>query len=94
MAAQTCAARRSTLGSRTHGCPDVMLKTDVTIDRHPQLAAAAGTDRFARHRIGEPGEDMRALLLVRAAKHLAPQFSERSPVTPDRRKLAAGAYRA
>lgn len=68
-----------------------MLKTDVTIDRHPQLA---GTDRFARHRIGEPGEDMRALLLVRAAKHLAPQFSERSPVTPDRRKLAAGAYRA
>jgi len=70
-----------------------MLKTDVTIDRHPQLAAAAGTDRFARHRIGEPGEDVRALLLVRAAKQ-APQFGERSPVTPDRRKLAAGAYRA
>lgn len=67
----------------------VMLKTDVTIHSDHELIAAFGIELYARYQAGEPGDDVRAMVLAQAPKRVVLQFAERSRATWDHRKLAA-----
>jgi PPOX class probable F420-dependent enzyme len=70
----------------------VMLKTDVTIHRDPDLVAQFGLELFRRYApagAGELSDGVRAMVLAQAPKRVALQFAERSRATWDHRKLAA-----
>ncbi|MDQ3677649.1 MAG: pyridoxamine 5'-phosphate oxidase family protein [Actinomycetota bacterium] len=76
----------------------VMLRSDVTIHRDTEIVTAFGMelfDRYQEDRPDPPGElpdDVREMVHAQAPKRVALQFAERSRVTWDHRKLAAGVY--
>jgi PPOX class probable F420-dependent enzyme len=70
----------------------VMLKCDVTIHRDTDVVSRLGLALFERYGGGEPGDDVREMVLAQAPKRVALEFVERSRATWDHRKLSAGVY--
>ena len=72
----------------------VMLETDVTVHRDPEVVLGVGLDVFRRYAGGVEGEladEVRAMVAKQAEKRVAFQFVERRRVTWDHRKLG-GVY--
>ncbi len=72
-----------------------MLKCDVTLHRAAERVAEFGAALLERYRGVEPGqldEPTLAMIERQAPKRVVLQFSPRSVVTWDHRKLAAGVY--
>ncbi len=72
-----------------------MLKCDVTLHRDSEHVAAFGAALFERYRGVDPGaldDETLAMIERQAPKRVALQFTPRTTVTWDHRKLTAGVY--
>ncbi len=81
-------------GEEYHLLRGVMLETDVTVHRDPQVVLGVGLDVFRRYAGGLDGEladEVTAMVTKQAEKRVAFQFVERRRVTWDHRKLG-GVY--